>query len=314
MKHLYWVLILLWACSETPTQEKINAQKPPLSNASQNEQAFYGQSIETALGKMHQKMDKPKFGDWLFTHKEKEQTFLNYLNDKQTDNNISQKWIVVLPIGTFSPKQQEIMEKTVRYLGIFYQLRTRILPAYETNKIPAESTRENYGVFQIHTRYVLDDLLKPKVKDSITCLLAFTAHDLYPEPSWNFVFGQASLRERMGVWSMNRFGNPEESEESYRTCLLHTIKTAVHEAGHIFGMHHCTRYTCCMSGSNSLEESARHPVMFCPVCTAKVGAHFQMNLVKQHQALAKFWQENGFAQEQAYYEKAGKVLSKGTSE
>jgi archaemetzincin len=30
--------------------------------------------------------------------------------------------------------------------------------------------------------------------------------DLYPEPSWNFVFGQASLNERVGVYSFARYG------------------------------------------------------------------------------------------------------------
>jgi hypothetical protein len=152
MKHLYLLLIFLWACGETPSKEKINAQKPPKTNV-RGENEFYAQFIEKALGKMHQKADKPRFGEWRFKHHEKEQTFLNYVHDKQTDNNISQKWIVILPIGTFSPKQREIMEKTIHYLGIFYQLRTRILPAYETSKIPTKATREHYGMFQIHTGF-----------------------------------------------------------------------------------------------------------------------------------------------------------------
>jgi archaemetzincin len=29
--------------------------------------------------------------------------------------------------------------------------------------------------------------------------------DLYPDPAWNFVFGQASLRERVEVFSFARY-------------------------------------------------------------------------------------------------------------
>ena len=42
-------------------------------------------------------------------------------------------------------------------------------------------------------------------------VLGITALDLWPGPGWNFVFGQVSLRERVGVWSMARNGDPDES-------------------------------------------------------------------------------------------------------
>ena len=41
-------------------------------------------------------------------------------------------------------------------------------------------------------------------------MLAITAFDLWPGPGWNFVFGQASLTERVGVWSMARNGDPDD--------------------------------------------------------------------------------------------------------
>ena len=36
-------------------------------------------------------------------------------------------------------------------------------------------------------------LLKKKIPEDAFCLLGITMEDLYPDPSWNFVFGQASL-------------------------------------------------------------------------------------------------------------------------
>ncbi|MGE5192634.1 MAG: Zn-dependent protease, partial [Deltaproteobacteria bacterium] len=63
---------------------------------------------------------------------------------------------------------------------------------------------------------------------------------LKPGEGWNFVFGQASLSDRVGVWSIYRFGNPEKSADDYKLCLRRTLATAVHETGHMLGIKHCT--------------------------------------------------------------------------
>jgi archaemetzincin len=42
---------------------------------------------------------------------------------------------------------------------------------------------------------------------SAFCLNAVTMEDLYPDPQWNFVFGEASLPDRTGVFSFARY-NP----------------------------------------------------------------------------------------------------------
>jgi predicted Zn-dependent protease len=67
-------------------------------------------------------------------------------------------------------------------------------------------------------------------------VVQFTAVDLFPAPSWNFVFGQASLAGRVGVWSFARNGNPAEGEAGFRRCLARTLRIAAHEVGHMFGM------------------------------------------------------------------------------
>ncbi len=91
-------------------------------------------------------------------------------------------------------------------------------------------------------------------------MIALTTSDLWPGKGWNFVFGQARLRERVGVWSLYRNGDPDESEGAFRLCLLRTIKTATHETGHMFSLRHCTKYECNMCESNNSEESDRSPM------------------------------------------------------
>ena len=125
--------------------------------------------------------------------------------------------------------------------------------------------------------------------------IAFTASDLWPGAGWNFVFGQASLRERVGVWSIHRNGDPAESEASFRLCLLRTMKTAVHETGHIFSMRHCTAYECCMCGSNHRAESDRRPVLLCPECMAKVCWATRTDPIARYEKLAEFCRTHGLA-------------------
>ena len=59
--------------------------------------------------------------------------------------------------------------------------------------------------------------------------------DLYPQESWNYVFGQASLRDRVGVFSFARydpafFGG--ERAEGWQTLMLkRSCKVLAHEIG-----------------------------------------------------------------------------------
>lgn len=101
-------------------------------------------------------------------------------------------------------------------------------------------------------------------------VLGITALDLWPGPGWNFVFGQASLRERVGVWSMARNGDPDERPAMRKLCAIRTAMTATHETGHMFGIRHCTAYECGMNGSNNSDERDRQPLEFCPECQAKL--------------------------------------------
>ena len=95
---------------------------------------------------------------------------------------------------------------------------------------------------QIQTPYVLNEVLKPNRPKDALAYLCFTASDLYPDGNWNFVFGQASLRDRTGVWSIHRKGDPAAGAEAFRQCLVRTLHTASHETGHILTIQHCTAF------------------------------------------------------------------------
>ena len=115
-------------------------------------------------------------------------------------------------------------------------------------------------------------------------MLALTTADLWPGKGWNFVFGQASLKRGVGVWSLHRLGEPELEPETF---LRRTAKIAVHEAGHMLGIWHCTQFTCGMNGANHQREADGQPMWFCPEDEMKIWWACRANPAERYRRLAK---------------------------
>jgi archaemetzincin len=162
---------------------------------------------------------------------------------------------------------------------------------------------------QVLTGYVLDKVLRPRLPEDAAAYIAFTASDLWPGEGWNFVFGEASLKGRVGVWSLYRNGEPDKSDADFRLCLLRTLKTATHETSHMFSIEHCTLYECNMCGSNNREESDRRPLCLCPEDLAKVCWAARTDPVERCRELAAFCEAQGLDAEAAYYRRATERLS-----
>jgi archaemetzincin len=216
------------------------------------------------------RMRAPRPGDWLDRHEEAGQTFHEYLaaNPSRVSDHFST--IYVQPIGTFSEGQTKIARQTIDMLELFYGMPVKMLEVVPLEEIPDSARRPRDGFEQLLTTYLLHELLIPRRPDDAAAVLGLSATDLWPGEGWNYVFGQASLEARVGVWSIARFGDPDESKAAYQLCLRRTVGVALHETGHMLGIQHCTMYACGMNGANHLEESDSHPLDFCPECTAKV--------------------------------------------
>ena len=125
---------------------------------------------------------------------------------------------------------------------------------------------------------------KSGLEDAVA-VLALTTADLWPGHNWNFVFGQASLGERVGVWSIYRLGDPRTEPA---TCLLRTLKVAAHETGHMMGIPHCTAYDCGMNGSNHIKENDERPLWFCPEDEMKVWWACRVDPKARYASLVEF--------------------------
>ncbi len=268
-----------------------------------------------ALRPLHAPLPPPRPGDWLDQHPEAGQTFDEYVRLRPHRPVAPRRVIWVQPLGDLTRSQRRIVTCAVECLGRFYHLPARLAPDVPLRAVPPYATRihPQWGMRQLLTEYLLDSVLRPRIPSDAAAYLAFTAEDLWPGEGWNFVFGQASLHDPVGVWSIHRNGDPDQGEGAYRLCLLRTLKTALHETGHVFSLAHCTAYACGMCGSNHREESDRRPLGFCPECLAKVCWLTGQQPQEHCERMAAFCAEHGLTREAEFYRAQQAALEKNRS-
>jgi archaemetzincin len=246
-------------------------------------------------------LERPRPGDWLDEHEEAGQTFIDYAESHPNRPTAERHIIYLLPIGDFPAEASPPLAALRDYAAAYFQLEVRILPAV----MPAAgefSPRENRHT---HRRQVLTadirKYLAAHLPPDAFCLLGVTMADLYPAPSWNYVFGEASLSERVGVYSFARYDPAffgEERGPGWRRLILErACKVLVHETGHMFGLPHCIYFHCVMNGSNSLDEADRQGHQLCPVCLRKLHWNAQFDAVQRYRDLAAFYRREGWPEE-----------------
>jgi archaemetzincin len=244
---------------------------------------------------------KPGPQDWLTVHPEPGQTFYEFKASEPNRPTGSRRIIYLQPLGEFVADRSPPIEKLREFASTFFAMEVKVLPAASIDGSKFTTRHNpNTGNLQILTGEVLT-FLKARVPADAFCVLAITMQDLYPEPSWNFVFGQASLRERIGVYSFARYDPVfygEQRSSGYETLLLRrSSKVLAHETGHMFGLAHCTFFNCLMNGSNHLVESDRRPLHLCPVCLRKLQWSIGFNVLDRYGALERITRANGFMDE-----------------
>ena len=186
-----------------------------------------------------------------------------------------------------------MLELTREYLEIFFQLTTKLREPISDEIIPDSAKRvKPENNVQLHTPYLFTNLLEGKIPADGYALMAISEKDLYPGPGWNFVFGIASYKERIGVSSIFRFQNGTIDSSNFLICLRRLLNTASHEIGHMFSIHHCTFSKCVMNGSNSLPESDQQPARLCSECQGKLFWNIGYDNKKRLTELINYFKRN----------------------
>lgn len=255
---------------------------------------------------LHRPPLEPRAGDWIEGpgRHERGQTYEAWRVSEPVRAVAPRRVLYVVRIGAVDAAREAIVEDAAAFLGAYYGLPVAWLdPIVDVGSWPEVSRRDRGAVLpQLNSRWILERALAPRLPEDAAALLALTNHDLWPGDDWNFVFGQASLQARVGVWSMARFGDPAGGEAARLRCLARTLKVACHETGHMFSFAHCRAYACAMAGSNSMAETDRQPLWLCPECLAKTWDATGVDPAARFAELAGRCRALGLATEAEFYE------------
>ncbi|KPK81280.1 MAG: hypothetical protein AMS27_15590 [Bacteroides sp. SM23_62_1] len=243
----------------------------------------------------------PKSGDWLAEHLETGQSFEDFVSIASAKPDIHRNKIYLQPLGDFIDGQSPSLEKLKAYTASYFMMDVEILPALPITGSNITSRINPYTRNrQILTSDVLTLLKKRRHPDAF-CVLSITMEDLYPDPSWNFVFGEASNQDRVGVFSFARydpvFYTEKRTKDFKQVLLRRSCKVLGHEICHMFSLAHCIYFHCMMNGSNHLQESDARPLHLCPVCLRKLQSSIGFDVVDRYQKLLDFYNTEGFENE-----------------
>jgi len=235
----------------------------------------------------------PKESDWLAVHHETGQDFNRFVKSKANRPDKIRRKIYLQPLGEFPEGQIFLAERLREYAGAFFVMQAEVLPGLN---LSGENITTRANPFTRNRQILTGDvlaILKRNIPSDAFCVLAVTMEDLYPEPSWNFVFGQASLRERVGVYSFARydpaFYGQKRGKDYEKVLLRRSCKVLAHETGHMFGLKHCIYFKCSLNGSNHLKESDSRPMNLCPVCLRKLQYSIGFDVVSRYRNLLQFY-------------------------
>lgn len=246
----------------------------------------------------------PQAGDWLDEHAEVFQTFDRYQARRTIHPDATRAAIYLVEIGEFTGEASPSVDALVRYVEAFYGMPVRRMPRIGVAQLQVDA-RSNDGLVQLHARQILEYLREHKPADAFA-LAAVTMYDLYPDESWNFVFGFANAEDQVGVFSFARFdpqalGQPR-GPDFERRMLRRSVNTLAHELGHMFGISHCTHFHCVMNGHNHEQEGARLPMHLCPVDLRKLERSIGFDPIERYRRLQAVDRALGFEDEAAWIE------------
>jgi hypothetical protein len=92
----------------------------------------------------------------------------------------------------------------VAFVEAWFGLPVACLPPVAVSQLKKPGLRRNDFGDQILTTSVCDHLERHRMPPGAFCAVGFSMVDLYPNPKWDFVFGEASPEGRVGVFSFAR--------------------------------------------------------------------------------------------------------------
>jgi archaemetzincin len=248
--------------------------------------------------------------DWLNVAHEPGQDYQAFTHTATNHTSDERRSLYLQPIGDFSRPQIDLLQRLQQFGSLFFTRPMRLLPAIGVLEGGITERRNRFtDVTQLKTRDILA-LLARRLPADACCMLGVTLYDLYPDEHWSFVFGEAMLDDRVGVFSIARY-DPRFYDKPADDALLlrRSCKVLAHETCHMLGIRHCIFFHCLMNGSNHMEESDRRPLHLCPVDLRKLHWSLGFDFVQRSSALREFWQASGMPDESEWVERRVRFIA-----
>lgn len=176
--------------------------------------------------------------------------------------------LCLVPIGSIPPKALDWIESAV---AEWFPLPIRQLTAVS---IPAGAYDAKRG--QYHSIELMKVLSRSTPQDA-SRVLGVTDVDL-AIPMLSFLFGQAQFDGPVAIISLCRLHQEFYGLPGQESLLRErTVKEALHELGHTFGLVHCSDGSCAMSLSTHIEFVDSKSERYCARCGMQLVQRFARN-------------------------------------
>jgi len=256
------------------------------------------ESTATQLADLYDTLSTPQPGEWLYEQQEFGQSLDEFRDETPIDSNNADATFYILPIDISHEEEFSLIADVATYLTTIFGYEVTVMPSMTAQLFPPHYFRDE----QLNSQLLLDEIIRPLLEQDALGLMGITQRDIYPGDGWNFVFGQANTKEKIGITSFARYGD-YNTDSTRRLVLNRLIKTTTHEFLHMLGLQHCIQFACVLNGSNSLDESDKKPSIICPECLAKLDIIFPTFTEKYFPASLKFYQKYQFNEEQQFCER-----------
>ncbi len=254
----------------------------------------------------------PGAHDWLSVARERGQSFERFARTASNRPGPARARLYLRLVGDCPSEHSALVEQLAAFARAFFVQQVGWLPPLAVDAGIATRRNRYTGDLQLKTRDILVRLAREVPPDAWS-VLAVTTFDLYPHETWNFVFGEALLDDRVGVFSIARY-DPRfygQATSDATLVLRRSCKVLAHEACHMLGLLHCVFFNCLMNGSNHLAESDRRPLHLCPVDLRKLHWALGFDVVERYRRLLGFWRSAGVVDEAAWVERRLEYVARG---
>jgi archaemetzincin len=184
----------------------------------------------------------------------------------------TQSTLVLQPLGELTPSQLEVVARVGEGLRALLGFPVRVEAPLPPEAIPQTAHHPNprNGRDQTNAAALLSDVLSPRRPRDAFIYFGVTGEDLFAHLDGTFTFGQVRPEQRLGIWSLARYGDPSASPTDFSLCMARAFKSLAREAAGMFGVANCEAYDCVFNSGDALPEVDARPLTPCPICSQKL--------------------------------------------